>query len=306
MTNKVYRFQPDASDEGVRLDQFVPAYAKEISRTLFRKIVDIGGVHVGGRRTRKCSQPVKSGELIEVFLDGFSLDPFAVGVDLVLYRDRDFIAIDKPAGVDCQPTPARFKGTVFQALQVYLQDPFRPTLLPSIGMVQRLDRDTSGIMVFSIHPRSHKGLTETFTSRVVKKTYLALVKGSLDNKQAEIRSLLARARATNKVKSVVAGGKEAITRYRVLEEFHEASLLEIEILTGRSHQIRVHCSEASHPLLGDSLYGGPMQLGEMEIHRQMLHACRLEFRHPLTGTEVAIESPIPSDMLLLLRSLRGE
>jgi 23S rRNA pseudouridine1911/1915/1917 synthase len=271
-----------------------------------RKLVDLGGVHSGGRRTRRCSYSVQVGETVEIFVDGLPLEPYQIEAAAVVYRDAYLIAIDKPAGVETQPTPARYKGTLYAALIDYLHDPFRPQQAPSLGMVQRLDRDTSGVMVFSIHPLAHRGLTETFTGRQARKRYLAVVAGRMSAPEGEFRSLLARNRATNKVKSVDKGGKEAVTSFRVLEAFADASLVEVEILTGRSHQIRVHFAESGHPLLGDERYDGPGDWNGYPVRRQMLHSWRLSLAHPVNGEPLELEAPIPADMAGLLVELRRQ
>ena len=304
MSRNVYRFIPEPSEGGMRLDQFVAVRSADLSRTVVRKLVDLGGVHIGGRRTRRCSYPVQVGEIVEVFVDGLSLEPYRLDAEAVLYRDPYLIAVNKPAGVETQPTPARFKGTLYAALQDYLHDPFRPQQAPSIGMVQRLDRDTSGAMVFSIHPRAHRRLTEAFAGRQVRKRYLAVVAGRMSAAAGEFRSLLARSRATNKVKSVERGGKEAVTCYRVIEAFADATLVEVEIPTGRSHQIRTHFAESGHPLLGDGRYAGPCDWQGYPVRRQMLHSWRLSFAHPVSGEPLELEAPIPADMVELLERLR--
>lgn len=303
---KLFRFVVQDDCSGWRLDRFVPEQTDELSRTLLRKVIDLGGVHVDGRRVRKCSLALAAGSAVEVYIDGLGMDPFRLEEGHVLFRDRHLLAVDKPAGIETQPTHARFKGTLFEALQLFLQDPLRLHQKPTIGMVQRLDRDTSGVVVYSIHPAAHKGLTETFTGRQVEKSYLALVFGIPDRPEAEIRSLLAKQRKTNKVKSVAAGGKEAVTRYRLLETFEDCALLRIQILTGRSHQIRAHMSEMGHPLLGDLRYGGPESAAGQKVGRQMLHADRLRFKHPVTGADLDLESPLPHDMQSLLDRLRHQ
>ncbi len=265
MIRKNYRFIPEPQDAGERLDQFVPGQTEELSRTFLRRVVDIGGVHVGGRRVRRCSHPVRAGEAVEVFLDGRPLETYTLCCRDVIFQDKFLLAISKPAGVESQPTPARYKGTLYEALLRYLHDPFRPLDRPQLGMVQRLDRDTSGIMVFSTHARAHRGLTLAISGRKIGKSYLALVRGEMPEATGEIRSFLARSRSSNLMRSVARGGKEALTRYRVVEELDDASLLEVEIPTGRSHQIRVHLSEAGHPLLGDLRYGGPVLQRRLEI-----------------------------------------
>ncbi|BCR05415.1 hypothetical protein DESUT3_24840 [Desulfuromonas versatilis] len=241
---------------------------------------------------------------MEVFLDGLPLEPFALSAGQILLQDRYCLAIDKPAGVETQPTPARYRGTLYDALLRYLQDPARPQQRPALGMVQRLDRDTSGVMIFSIHPRAHRPLTALFSGRDVGKLYLALVAGQPEPAAGEIRSQLARNRASNLVRSVARGGKEAITRYRVVESFPGACLVEIELLTGRSHQIRAHFAERGHPLLGDVRYGGPDRICGEPIPRQMLHSWRLSLPHPVSKDALDIEAPIPADMEHLMKVLR--
>jgi 23S rRNA pseudouridine1911/1915/1917 synthase len=163
-------------------------------------------------------------------------------------------------------------------------------------MLQRLDRDTSGLMVFSIHPRAHKKMTEQFSTHTIVKKYIAIVAGRLSPEEGEIRSMLARNRATNLMKSVEKGGQEAITRYRAISLTESASIVDVELLTGRSHQIRAHFSEAGHPLLGDVRYNGPEKLGNRIIARQMLHANKLSFLHPVKGGRISFELALPEDM----------
>jgi 23S rRNA pseudouridine1911/1915/1917 synthase len=305
MSRKIYRLEVVPSGEGMRLDQFLSDEIQELSRGRIRKIIDVGGVHVAGRRVGRCSHAVKSGQQVEVYLDGRPLDiPELDGTD-VLFHDPYLLAINKPAGMEFQPTHARYKGTVYESVLRYLGKKGSGGASTSLGMVQRLDRDTSGVAVFSIHPRSHGGLTAVFAGRRVRKRYLALVAGHPLEPVGEFRSLLARQRSTNRMKSVEKGGKEAITRYRVIEEFHDASLVEIEIPTGRSHQIRVHFSEAGHPLLGDAAYGGPASLMGLALPRQMLHAATLDFVHPVSGEALSIVAPLSDDMARLIAVLKS-
>ena len=171
-------------------------------------------------------------------------------------------------------------------------------------MVQRLDRGTSGVIVFSIHPRAHKAMTRIFVEHEAHKGYLALVCGKPREDHGEIRSFLARSRQENRVKSVAKGGKEAITRYSLIEHCGEYALLNVEILTGRSHQIRAHMAEQGCPLVGDIRYGGKAIIGEKEIARPLLHAATLRFPHPVTNQIMDFNQPLPSDMDEILRLLR--
>jgi 23S rRNA pseudouridine1911/1915/1917 synthase len=244
------------------------------------------------------------GDLVELYLDHLPLIPWRISAQDVIFQDKYLIVVNKPAMIETQPTHARYKGTLFEALQVYLQDSFRPHLKPVIGMVQRLDRSTSGLIAFSIHPQAHKKMTELFKTGSVDKTYLALVSGRPGAANGEIRSLLARSRRGNRVHTVPAGGKLAITRYRIESQLNSSSMLEVQILTGRSHQIRAHMSELGCPLLGDQRYGGPMTLDGILLNRPLLHAHRLKFLHPLTAQPLDFSVPMPADMHQALQLLK--
>ena len=300
----VYRFKVTDEFSGLRLDQYLSEAGADLTRTLARRLIEIGGVHLSARRMRRCSETVCTGDKIEVYVDALPLDPAPLNHTRVIYRDQDLIVIDKPAGMPTQPTPARYKGTVYAELQKLLADTQRRSRRPSIGMVQRLDQDTSGVMVFSIHSRAHKKMTEQFLNHVVHKTYWALIDGIPDTAEGKFSSQLARRRSTNLMVSVAKGGKPAETRYRLLQSMNDVSMVEIDLVTGRSHQIRVHFSEAGMPLLGDHAYGGPQRVGEVFIPRQMLHARSLAFSHPVTGKEMIFTSSLPEDFSSVLQSLK--
>ncbi|SEA09546.1 23S rRNA pseudouridine1911/1915/1917 synthase [Desulfuromusa kysingii] len=301
----IHRLQVPREHINLRLDQYLADAAIGLSRTQAKKIIDLGGVHIDGRRVRNCSTSPQPGHLIEVYIDQLPLDPYRIAESDILFQDDFIIVLNKPALVDTQPTHARFKGTVFEALQWHLRDPFRPHQKPEIGMIQRLDRGTSGVIVFSIHPRSHKEMTRIFLEHEVKKEYLALVHGTPAVQQGEIRSFLARSRKENRVKSVEKGGKEAITRYQLVESFSaNYSLLNVEILTGRSHQIRAHMSESSWPLVGDKRYGGADEISGVKIQRPLLHAEKLAFRHPVLNRDMIFSVPVPDDFHNILTRLR--
>ncbi len=291
---------------GQRLDQFLASVFSDLSRTKAKKLIDIGGVHLDGRRVRSCSKQVRKEQLVEVYLDHQSLDPFRLKKADIVFQDPYLIVINKPAAIDTQPTHARFKGTLYESLIHYLKDPFRPHQPVELGMVQRLDRGTSGLMVFSTHKKAHKGLTEIFVEHQAKKEYLALVAGKPMPTAGEIESMLARSRKDNRVKSVERGGKQAITRYRTLESYRNASLVAVELLTGRSHQIRAHLSENGCPLLGDDRYGGPTEILTRPLARPLLHAAQLEFVHPVTGNPLEFNLPVPEDMSSMIELLKAD
>lgn len=304
MKNQVYRFSIRAEDAGQRIDQVLPRYGDDLSRTRLRKLIDIGAVHLAGRRVGQCATIVQAGQKVEIFIDGLPLTGWVLTEREILFQDRYLLVIDKPAGVDTQPTPARYKGTVYHALQVHLAA--GGSGKPPLGMVQRLDRGTSGVMVFSTHPAAHKGLTEALTQRKADKRYLAFVAGGLPAEQGEYRSLLGRNRASNLVRSVARGGREAITRYKVLQRFTEATLVEVQLVTGRMHQVRAHFSEAGYPLLGDVRYGGPDCLAGYRFRHPMLHAWKLALTHPVEAVELEFTAPPGPPWSLVWKQLTGE
>ncbi|MBT8334890.1 MAG: RluA family pseudouridine synthase [Deltaproteobacteria bacterium] len=294
----VYRFNIEAKDHGKRLDIYLQSRLTEMSRTMLRKIIDLGGAHLQGRRVRKCGQSLETGQHLEVHLDQASLIPFRLESAQIIYQDRYLIAINKPAGIETQPTPARYKGTLYEAIQVWLGRDRSFGRKLEIGMAQRLDRDTSGVMVFSIHPQSHKALTDQMHNRLAKKRYLALITGSPDPPEGAFHSYLAKQRKSNRVISVSSGGKEAITRYRIVRNEGGLSLAEIDLETGRMHQIRAHFAEAGYPLLGDKRYGGTQKYGGLTFERQCLHSSILRLTHPVSGEFLQFKAPIPDDMNL--------
>jgi 23S rRNA pseudouridine1911/1915/1917 synthase len=298
-THYHFKVPPELAHQ--RLDQVIAACCEELSRSCARKIIDIGGVHLQGRRARKSGLSPDPGAEIEVFIDGRDLKPYRIDPDRVIYRDKYVLVLNKPAGIPIQPTPARYKGTVYEAMLHLLHNPYQRHTKPELAMVQRLDRDTSGVVIFSLHKRSHKALTASFTERKVKKVYLALVAGKPDKSSGSIYSMLARQRASGRMKSVEKGGKEAITHYRVLAQNDTYSLLEVDILTGRTHQIRVHLSEAGFPIVGDTFYGGPATINTYAVERSMLHAYTLALEHPCDMDKpLHLNAPLPCDFNLAL------
>lgn len=299
----ICKIQVGPDCQGARLDQFLPRVDTFLSRTLVKKIIDLGGVHVNGRRVRTCSLILKQQDRVELYCDHLPLEPFRISQQDLVFQDNYLIVLNKPPFIETQPTPARYKGTLYEALQVHLSNPYRSHHRPEIGMVQRLDRSTSGLIAFSIHPAAHRQMTAMFHQHTIIKEYLALVAGRPSPAQGEIRSNLVRGRHGNRVQSVVSGGKPAITRYRTCRDLSGHSLLEVTIPTGRSHQIRAHLSEAGCPLLGDLRYGGPAGEKDLVFSRAMLHSSRLSFTHPVTGEILDFRLPVPEDMQRVIEGL---
>ncbi len=292
----LYRLQTTESDIDQRLDKFLYNQIPELSRTSIRKIIDLGGVHLAGKRTRKAGTHLSSGQDLELHWDQRPLDIFRISQEDVIFQDKYLIVLNKPAGIVTQPTPARYKGTLYEALQVWLKRDQKFGRKLHIGMAQRLDRDTSGVIAFSIHPQSHKGLTEQLHNRLAKKQYLAMVSGAPQPEKGMFQSMLARERRSNRMKSVPKGGKEAITHYQVLQSSQDCSLVSVLLETGRTHQIRVHFSEAGHPLIGDTFYGGPIYSNGYNFSGQCLHSWKLHLLHPTLNSPMNFTAPPPRKM----------
>jgi 23S rRNA pseudouridine1911/1915/1917 synthase len=292
----IHRFRVDVVGPPLRLDIFLNEQLPEMSRGAIRGVIDLGGVHVDGRRVRKNGHPLAFGQLVEMHLDRGEREPFRLSAAAIIYQDDDLLAVNKPAGIDTQPTPARYQGTMYEAVQVWLGRDRRFGRKLEIGMVQRLDRDTSGVMVFSIHPRAHGPLAEQFHNRRVRKFYLALVTGIPEPGCGEFSSSLVRDRRRNRVRSVDDGGRQALTRYRVLQSRAATSLVLVELVTGRMHQIRAHFSEAGYPLLGDTRYGGPAAVDGREVSHQCLHSWVIRLNHPRNGATLELAAPPPAVM----------
>jgi 23S rRNA pseudouridine1911/1915/1917 synthase len=309
-SEREHRAPPEA--RGERLDQHLARAFPELTRSRIQGLIEAGQVRVNGQLAR-ASQRLKGGELLWLQVPApvpATPQPEALPVAL-LYEDRDLLVVDKAPGMVVHPGAGHASGTLVNALLHRVQDlagvggELRP------GIVHRLDKDTSGCLVVAKHEAALLALQRAFQSREVEKTYLALVHGQ-PRPEARVETLYGRhpvhrQRFTGRVKE----GKPAMTVWRVREQLEGAALVEVDLLTGRTHQIRVHLSEAGHPLLGDELYGG-LRRGkalvaqvQQQLGRQALHAWRLAFPHPRTGRRLELESPLPGDMRAALEQLRA-
>ena len=288
--------------ESARLDEYVARKVVRLSRTQARKLI-VDGLIVVEDVTVKPSFRVTFGQVIKV-LSGFSefsaLEPEDIPIE-ILYEDDDILIVDKPAGLSVHPGAGHPGGTLVNAL-IYL----RPALKgigssERPGIVHRLDLDTSGVMVIAKNLPSHAHISEQFAQRSVNKIYLALVKGRLTQTEAIIDAPIGRDPSNRQKMNVVDGGKSAKTRYKVLKSIGDHQLLEVKLLTGRTHQIRVHLASIGHSIIGDSLYGKKSKT----IDRQFLHSHLLELVHPSIERSMAFKSPLPLDLKDFLATLES-
>lgn len=288
--------------QGQRLDRFLQEQLPAYSRERLKEWIKSGRVRVDSVE-RKPSFELKGGETVEV--EPAAPRPLRAEAEeiplSILYEDTDVIAIDKPAGMVVHAGAGVDSGTLVNALLGRFRTlstvggAFRP------GIVHRLDKDTSGVILIARHDAAHRALAAQFAAREVKKTYLALVHGKIalqgDIEKPIARDPIRRVRMTTRL----ATGRPAITRWRRLEEFGGLSYLEIEIGTGRTHQIRVHMASVGHPIVGDTLYGA----ARSPLGRFFLHAWRIEFRSPTSGQTVAVTAPLPKELVAYLDSVRS-
>ena len=308
---------PDSASGG-RLDKVLADALADLSRSRLRALIEAGHVSTGGRTIGDPSARVKPGQTFDIIIpEPRPADPVAQAIDLdIVYEDDDLLVVDKPAGLVVHPAAGNPDMTLVNALLAHCGD--RLSGIGGVarpGIVHRLDKDTSGLMVVAKSDAAHAGLSAQFADRTLSRTYLALVDGAPHPARGEINAAIGRSPHNRRKMAVVpTGGKPALTRYRVLRRFGPAerplaSLVECKLATGRTHQIRVHLASIGHPVVGDPLYRGrlaglpadhPLRL----FRRQALHATALRFRHPISGEKRQFESPIPSDISSLINDLQ--
>ncbi len=299
--------RPRQEDAGKRLDAFLHERLPEFSRARLQSWIRSDRVLLNGAPVR-ASHILRGGESLSV--EPADLPPLRAEPEelplRILYEDSDVVVVDKPAGMVVHAGAGHHHGTLVNALLHHfgslstINGELRP------GIVHRLDRDTSGVLVVARTDKAHRTLARQFHDREVEKTYLALVHGRMKQPRGRITTPISRdpVRRT-RMTARLATGRTALTEYRVIEEFELLSYLEVRIGTGRTHQIRVHLSSLHHPILGDRLYGAPVQVpGYPLLNRFFLHAHRLRFQSPSTGDWVTVESPLPDELASFLHSVR--
>ena len=297
---KSYQFTVDWA--GIRLDKFVSENCPELSRSQAQKLIDDGYVVVNGLM-EKASHKTEIGEKIEVTIPPPALTgllPEAIPVKII-YEDDDLLVIDKPAGLTVHPAPGHPSHTLVNAVLSHLNEIEDEGDITRPGIVHRLDKDTSGVMLVAKNNVALANLADQFKARTVKKTYITLVKGILRPDKGVIDAPIGRDSGDRK-KMAVTGesrGRSARTNYRVIRYIGKNSLLEISPETGRTHQIRVHLAAIGYPVFGDITYGKKSAF----LNRQFLHAHRIGFNLPATGKWVEFESPLPEDLLQALKEL---
>jgi 23S rRNA pseudouridine1911/1915/1917 synthase len=300
-------FEFEAGADKPRLDQFVATRLPKISLTRVRRLIAEGDVLVNGAASLKGIR-LQPGDKVSVKIfaaEKSSATPELIPLD-ILFEDEHIVVVNKPIGLLVHPSNTEKSGTLTNGLAYHFWQSGGEAIRP--GLVHRLDRNTSGVIVVAKTPRAHRTLSKHFRERWVKKFYLALVSGRVEQDAGEINAPIGsdpKVWPHWRVAPESEGGKPAQTLYRVKRRFGAHTLVELEPLTGRTHQLRIHCNLIGHPIIGDPIYASQPDPAakRLGLKHHFLHASRLIFRHPATGKEMKLEAPMPQAMLDLMAAL---
>ncbi len=291
------------SDKGKRIDAYISTVDSEISRTSAQRLLEEGTILVNGKNA-KASYKVQLNDKIDIQeVKPKEIELKAENIPLeIIYEDTDIIVVNKPKGLVVHPAVGNLDGTLVNAIMAICKDSLsgiggeiRP------GIVHRLDKDTSGVLIIAKNDVTHVNLSEQIKNHEVEKTYIALVRGIVKENEATINMPIGRSTKDRKKMAVSKSGKNAITHFKVLKRYEKYTLLEIKIETGRTHQIRVHLSHIGYPVVGDYTYSNGKN--DFDVEGQMLHAKKIKFKHPKTEKEMELEASLPEYFQKILDKL---
>ncbi|MFW5988564.1 MAG: RluA family pseudouridine synthase [bacterium] len=293
-----------SKNQGMRLDKFLATENKKLSRSYIQTLIDEGNVTINGK-AYKASYRLKEKDIINLVVpDPKKSKIEAVEMDLdIIYEDQDIIIINKKANLVVHPVPGNWDNTLVNGLLAYTKDLSGINGIKRPGIVHRLDKDTSGAIVVAKNDQSHRNLIQQFKNREIKKIYHAIVKGKLSHEKGIIDAPIGRNPVERKKMAVTKeNSKKAVSEFKVLKRYKNHTYLQLKLLTGRTHQIRVHLSYLGHPILGDDKYG-KRKTKDFAVKRQMLHARLLAFNHPGTGEFMEFKAELPADFKKILKEL---
>lgn len=291
-------------EKGKRLDVYIASKDDETTRTSSQRQIEQGNVVVNDKVITKVSYKVAEGDKIEIAeQEPVEIELKAQDIPIaIVYEDKDIIVVNKPKGMVVHPANGNPDGTLVNAIMAICKDSLsgiggeiRP------GIVHRLDKDTSGLLIVAKNDMAHVNMSEQIKRHEVKKTYIALVRGVVKENEATIDMPIGRSNSDRKKMAITKNGKNAVTHIKVLKRYDKYTLLEINIETGRTHQIRVHLAHIGYPVIGDYIYSNGKN--EFGIVGQCLHARYLEFKHPITGKDMKLEAPLPEYFEKVLQEL---
>ncbi|HLN98793.1 MAG TPA: RluA family pseudouridine synthase [Pyrinomonadaceae bacterium] len=312
--NETVSLKVSQLDAGSRLDGYLAAHIDGWSRARLQRLIEAGDVLVNSK-VAKASYKVSTNDEIEVELTpppAANFTPENIALDII-FEDDHLVVINKPAGLVVHPAAGVYSGTLANALAYHFQQLSRAGSIRP-GIVHRLDKDTSGLLVVAKTESAHESLADQFRAREVFKSYVALVYGVVKQESGRIEQSIARDPRNRTRMAVVAGGRGALSLYKVRRSYKEFTLLDVELKTGRTHQIRVHLAWLKHPVVGDELYAGGRENSVQDVQlrarirklgRQFLHAEQLGFRHPQTNEQLRFVAPLPDELTQLLAALEA-
>lgn len=302
MTDQTITLKVPEDCRSIRIDKFIAANLDSISRNRIQTLINQSSISINNSICTRSSEKVAAGDLIEIFMPAPTPSRL-VAEDIpieILYQDSDIAVINKPWGMSVHPTETHISGTLVNALLAHITDLSGIGGVLRPGIVHRLDRVTSGVILVAKHDEAHRRLADAFKARQVKKTYWAIVHRQPNNERGEINQPIARHPSDRKRMAIATGGRPAVSRYEVLKTGLGGSWLAVYPVTGRTHQIRVHLRHLGCPIAGDKTYGLKTLSGRGELARRFaqtsgigLHARRIELTHPMTGEPVVFEAEAP-------------
>lgn len=297
------RFTIGLESKGIRLDKVITNEYSDLSRTNIKRLIEEDKVKVNGK-IQKASYKVEDGDVIQIEKveeKTITLKPQDIPLDII-YEDNDIIVINKQKGLVIYPSNGNPDGTLVNAIMNICKDSLSSVggeIRP--GIVHRLDKDTSGLIIVAKNDKAHIQMSEQIKNHEVTKTYIALVRGNISENEATIKMPIARSTKDRKKMAVSKDGKDAITHFDVIKKYNKYTLIEVRIETGRTHQIRVHMSTIGYPIIGDIVYSnGKNPFG---VEGQMLHSWKLDFYHPITKKRLQLEAPLPEYFENVLKEL---
>lgn len=294
------------NEKGKRLDAYIATKNENITRTSAQRMIEEGNILVNGKK-QKVAYKINTDDVVTVVpeeIKEISIDAEDIPID-VIYEDKDIIVVNKPKGMVVHPANGNYNGTLVNAIMGMCKETLSGIggeLRP--GIVHRLDKDTSGLLIIAKNDKAHVKMSDQIKNHEVKKTYIALVRGVIKENEATIDMPIGRSTSDRKKMAVNKEGKNAITHIKVLKRYDKYTLLQVNIETGRTHQIRVHLSYIGYPIIGDTTYSNGKN--EFGVVGQCLHAKSLEFKHPITGKEMKLEAPLPEYFQDIINKLDNE
>lgn len=304
--HNTFEFIVEEERKGTRLDVVLSLVIEEASRSHLQKLIDIGRVEVNGAIASSKKYKVKTGDAIKITIPEpvhLNVIPEDIPIEII-YEDEDVLVVNKPKGMVVHPAAGNYTGTLVNAILYHCRSLSSINGVIRPGIVHRIDKDTSGLLMIAKNDTAHRSLAEQLAAHSITRAYRAIVYHNFQLDEGTVNAPVGRD-PKNRLKMAVTqlNSKEAVTHYKVLQRFGSFTYIEARLETGRTHQIRVHMAHINHPLLGDAVYGPKKMI--LGVETQMLHAKLLGFHHPKTGKYMEFDSPLPQEFINVIKKLGG-